>query len=139
MRTFYSPEKDVSDLVITRPDLSLKPDIDIKNNLNKSIRVGTVGKGGQGERIYSPKGIAITLSAYGGGAFAKTGGYLINDHTRRLHPRECARLMGYPDSYQIHPSANQAYKQFGNSVVVNVLQYIALNIGASLSHEYNFI
>lgn len=133
------PDKDVSNLIITRPDLSLKPDINIKNNSQRSIRVGTIGKGGQGERIYSPKGIAITLSAYGGGAFAKTGGYLINGHTRRLHPRECARIMGYPDSYKIHPSLNQAYKQFGNSVVVNVLQYIALNIGEALSHEYNFI
>ena len=41
--------------------------------------------------------------------------------------------MGYPDSYKIHPSLNQAYKQFGNSVVVNVLQYIAINIAESLN------
>ena len=94
--------------------------------------MGTVGKGGQGERIYSPKGIAITLSAYGGGAFAKTGGYLIEGKTRRLHPRECARIMGFPDSYLIHQNRNQAYKQFGNSVVINVLQYIAEVIGKTL-------
>ena len=37
---------------------------------NKSIRLGIVNKGGQGERIYSAKGIAITLSANGGGVFA---------------------------------------------------------------------
>jgi modification methylase hhaI len=56
-----------------------------------------------------------------------------------LHPRECARIMGYPDSYLIHSSASQAYKQFGNSVVVNVLQYITKNIGEALNYEYNYI
>lgn len=99
---------------------------------NSSIRLGIVNKGGQGERIYSTKGIAITLSANGGGVFAKTGGYLINGRTRKLHPRECARIMGYPDSYIIAKNANQAYKQFGNSVVIDVLQYIAIEIGRSL-------
>lgn len=127
------PDKDVSNLIINRPDIVLE-DIEIKENSNKTIRIGTVGKGGQGERIYSPKGIAITLSAYGGGVFSKTGGYLINGKTRKLHPRECARIMGYPDSYLIHPSSSQAYKQFGNSVVVNVLQYITKNMGEALSN-----
>lgn len=132
------PEEEVSDLIINRNDLILK-NINIKENSTKTIRIGTVGKGGQGERIYSPKGIAITLSAYGGGIFSKTGGYLINGKTRKLHPRECARIMGYPDSYLIHPSFTQAYKQFGNSVVIDVLQYIIINIGSSLNHEYCFI
>lgn len=132
------PESEVTDLIIHRDDLVLKENY-INENVPKTIRVGTVGKGGQGERIYNPKGIAITLSAYGGGIFAKTGGYLIKNHTRKLHPRECARVMGYPDDYQFNPSFSQAYKQFGNSVVINVLQYITYNIGASLNHEYNFI
>lgn len=132
------PDEEVSNLVISRPDLILK-DIEIKDNTSKPVRVGTVGKGGQGERIYSPKGIAITLSACGGGVFSKTGGYLVNGKTRKLHPRECARIMGYPDSYLIHSSSNQAYKQFGNSVVVNVLQYITINIGEALNHEYRFV
>lgn len=99
---------------------------------NKSIRLGIVNKGGQGERIYSTKGIAITFSAYGGGVFAKTGGYLVNGRPRRLHPRECARLMGYPDSYKISKKANQAYQQFGNSVVIDVLQYIGIEMGKAL-------
>ncbi len=101
---------------------------------NKAIRLGIVNKGGQGERIYSTKGIAITLSAYGGGVFAKTGGYLVNGKPRRLHPRECARLMGYPDSYKISKRTNQAYQQFGNSVVIDVLQYIAIEIGKALEN-----
>lgn len=37
---------------------------------------------------------------------------------RRLTPRECARLMGYPDSFSIPVSDTQAYRQFGNSVAV---------------------
>ncbi len=98
----------------------------------KSIRLGTVNKGGQGERIYSTKGIAITFSAYGGGVFAKTGGYLVNGRPRRLHPRECARLMGYPDTYKISKKVNQSYQQFGNSVVVDVLQYIGIEMGKAL-------
>lgn len=95
---------------------------------NKMIRLGIVNKGGQGERIYSTKGIAATLSASGGGVFAKTGGYLVNGKARRLSLRECARMMGYPDSYKIVSNKNDAYKQFGNSVVIDVLQHITEEI-----------
>lgn len=102
---------------------------------NRPVRIGTVGKGGQGERIYSVKGAAITLSAYGGGIFAKTGGYLVGGRPRRLHIRECARLMGYPDSYRFCGSAAQTYKQLGNSVVVDVLQQIAVRIGEALGRS----
>lgn len=40
---------------------------------------------------------------------------------RRLTPRECARLMGFPDTFRIPVSDTQAYKQFGNSVVMPVM------------------
>ena len=121
-------EEIVKNLYINRPDTYYNEREDNQYS-NKSIRLGIVNKGGQGERIYSTKGIAITLSAYGGGVFAKTGGYLINGKPRKLHPRECARIMGYPDSYKICKSTSQAYKQFGNSVVIDVLQLIAIEIG----------
>lgn len=124
-------ESMVSSLYVERPDTYFNGAEDNVYS-NKSIRLGTVNKGGQGERIYSTKGIAITLSAYGGGIFAKTGGYLINGKTRKLHPRECARIMGYPDSYKMSSSPNQAYKQFGNSVVIDVLQLIAIEIGKTM-------
>ena len=126
------PEK----LFVTKSNMILSDDREIGFS-NKTIRIGTVNKGGQGDRIYSPKGIAITLSAYGGGTFAKTGGYLVNGRTRKLHPRECARIMGYPDSYVMASNFNQAYKQFGNSVVVDVLQYIAEQIGDCLNNGSN--
>ena len=121
-------EKMVEKLYVSRPDTYYSITTDDTYS-DKPIRLGIVNKGGQGERIYSTKGIAITLSAYGGGVFAKTGGFLINGKTRRLHPRECARIMGYPDSYKICDNANQAYQQFGNSVVIDVLQYIGKEIG----------
>lgn len=44
---------------------------------------------------------------------------------RRLTPRECARLMGFPDTFKIPVSDTQAYKQFGNSVVVPVMAEVA--------------
>lgn len=44
---------------------------------------------------------------------------------RRLTPRECARLMGFPDDFEIVVSDTQAYKQFGNSVVVPVVEAVA--------------
>jgi len=124
-------ESDLSGLYVEREDVFFNGEEDNKHAC-KPIRLGIVNKGGQGERIYSPKGIAITLSAHGGGIFAKTGGYLIHGRTRRLHPRECARIMGFPDSYRITEHRNQAYKQFGNSVVIDVLQYIAAEIGNAL-------
>lgn len=128
---FLLSEELVRDLYVNRPDTYFNGNAD-NSYSNKPIRLGTINKGGQGERIYSTKGAAITLSAYGGGIFAKTGGYLVNGKSRKLHPRECARIMGYPDSYKISDNANQAYKQLGNSVVIDVLQYIAMEIGKSL-------
>jgi DNA (cytosine-5)-methyltransferase 1 len=44
---------------------------------------------------------------------------------RRLTPRECARLMGFPDTFRIPVSDTQAYKQFGNSVAVPVIAFVA--------------
>ena len=112
---------------VNRDDIIIK-NIEDNEYSNKSIKLGIVNKGGQGERIYSTKGVAITLSAYGGGIFSKTGGYLIDGKYRKLMPRECARIMGYPDDFKITDNKNQAYKQFGNSVVIDVLQYIAIQI-----------
>lgn len=100
--------------------------------LNKPIQIGKVNKGGQGERIYHVLGHAITLSAHGGGVGSKTGLYLINGKIRKLSPRECARIQGFPDSFILHSSNSQSYKQLGNSVPVNVLQYILIEIARVL-------
>jgi DNA (cytosine-5)-methyltransferase 1 len=49
----------------------------------------------------------------------------LNDNPRKLTPREAARLQGFPEGFKIPVSDNQAYKQFGNSVAVPVIQAIA--------------
>ena len=126
---YLLPEEQIAEkYYVDRPDIYISRESDNEYS-EKPLKLGIVNKGGQGERIYSTKGIAITLSAYGGGVFAKTGGYLVNGRYRRLVPRECARIMGYPDEFKIVSNDNQAYKQFGNSVVIDVLQLIAEQIG----------
>lgn len=101
---------------------------------NKPIQIGKVNKGGQGERIYHPLGHSITLSAYGGGVGSKTGLYLIDGKIRKLSPRECARVQGFPEYFKLNDSDTQSYKQFGNSVSVDVLQYIAIEIIKELNN-----
>ena len=44
---------------------------------------------------------------------------------RRLTPRECARLMGFPDDFPIPVSDTQGYKQFGNSVIPPLIRVLA--------------
>ena len=119
---------------IIRDDIVLK-DIEITRCEAKPIRIGTINKGGQGDRIYSPLGHAITLSAEGGGSGAKTGAYLINGHVRKLSPRECARVQGFPENFIIAEKTNQAYKQFGNSVALPVLKYIVGCINEAIQQE----
>jgi DNA (cytosine-5)-methyltransferase 1 len=51
---------------------------------------------------------------------------------RRLTPRECARLMGFPDTYKIVVSDTQAYRQFGNSIVVPAVSAVAKQVAATL-------
>lgn len=119
---------------IVRDDIVFK-DVNITECEPKPIRIGTINKGGQGDRIYSPLGHAITLSAEGGGSGAKTGAYLINGHVRKLSPRECARVQGFPESFIIAQKPNQAYKQFGNSVALPVLKKIVGCINEAIKSE----
>ena len=124
----------LDDLVIERSDLRLKEKLPDERE-NRPLRIGTVGKGGQGERVYSPKGHAITLSAFGGGIGAKTGMYLIDGQIRRLHPEECRRLMGFPEGFQLHERPNVSYKQFGNSVSVPVVREVFKSIEQALETQ----
>jgi DNA (cytosine-5)-methyltransferase 1 len=55
---------------------------------------------------------------------------------RRLTPRECARLMGFPDTFRIPVSDTRAYRQFGNSVVVDVMSHVAKLMQPVLEAEY---
>ena len=53
----------------------------------------------------------------------------IKKNPRKLTPRECARIQGFPDDFLVNAVSDvQIYKQFGNSVSVPVIQKIAENI-----------
>ena len=69
-------------------------------------------------------GITRTLSA----RYYKDGSEILipqeGKNPRRLTPRECARLQGFPDNFVIPVSNNQAYRQFGNSVVVPLMKEV---------------
>lgn len=128
--------------IIEREDISIykeyKPTKNIFNEIdlpNKPIQIGKVNKGGQGERIYHPSGHAITLSANGGGVGSKTGLYKVNGVIRKLSPRECARIQGFPEDFILPKSVTEAQKQFGNSVSINTLQFILKEISSTTQHN----
>ena len=81
---------------------------------------------GFGCSVVGREDISRTLSA----RYYKDGSEILvsrgsNQNPRRLTPRECARLMGYSDDFQIPVSDTRAYKQFGNSVVVPLIRHAA--------------
>lgn len=61
-------------------------------------------------------------------------GQINKEDIRKMTPREWARLQGYPDSYKLELSDTHLYKQFGNSVTVNVIEEIAKQIKEVLNH-----
>lgn len=58
-------------------------------------------------------------------------GVMHQGRMRHLTPRECARLQGYPDSFQHHPVDLHAYRQFGNSVSVPVIRAVISDLFAN--------
>ena len=86
---------------------------------------------GFGYGLVDLNGTSRTLSA----RYYKDGSEILipqeGKNPRRLTPRECARLQGFPDSFKIVVSDTQAYKQFGNSVVVPLMT----NVAALLVHK----
>ncbi|MCO5052077.1 MAG: DNA (cytosine-5-)-methyltransferase [Verrucomicrobiae bacterium] len=94
---------------------------------------------GFGFGLVTGKGIARTLSA----RYYKDGSEILisqgsRKNPRRLTPRECARLMGYPADFKIPVSDTQAYKQFGNSVVVPVVERIAKAVVEALQRPVDY-
>lgn len=81
---------------------------------------------GFGYGLVTKDDVARTLSA----RYYKDGSEILifrgkNKNPRRLTPRECARLMGFGDDFKIVVSDTQAYRQFGNSVVVPAICAVA--------------
>ena len=89
---------------------------------------------GFGYGIAPLDGISRTISA----RYYKDGSEILiaqeGKNPRRLTPRECARLQGFPDNFKIPVSDTQAYKQFGNSVVVPLMENVAKLIVEKLEY-----
>ena len=102
----------------------------------RPVQIGLIdSRNTQGYRVYSPKGKGITLCAQSGGPGGQTGLYLISGKPRKLTPRECARMQGFPESFQPHPCTFHARKQFGNSVAVPVVREIGRQLAAHLDQR----
>ena len=111
----------------------LEPTVDEKYTLSNHLwnylqeyrRKHRAKGNGFGYGLTDLDGVARTLSA----RYYKDGSEILipqeGKNPRRLTPRECARLMGFPDTFKIPVSDTQAYKQFGNSVVIPVVEKIA--------------
>lgn len=94
---------------------------------------------GFGFGLFTGKDVARTLSA----RYHKDGSEILisqgpRKNPRRLTPRECARLMGYPGDFKIPVSDTQAYRQFGNSVVVPVVERLAKSVVETLQRPADF-
>lgn len=121
------PEKQpiVKDILENVPDkkytLSDKLWIYLQNYAAKHREAGN----GFGYGIAPLDGVTRTISA----RYYKDGSEILIEqrgkNPRRLTPRECARLQGFPDTFKIPVSDTQAYKQFGNSVVVPLMSDVA--------------
>ncbi|MFZ4476215.1 MAG: DNA (cytosine-5-)-methyltransferase [Saprospiraceae bacterium] len=98
---------------------------------------------GFGFGLNSPEDVARTLSA----RYHKDGSEILikqeGRNPRRLTPRECARLMGYDrtgrPAFEIPVSDTQAYRQFGNGVVVPVIEAVAKHMKPHILGETNVI
>ena len=81
-------------------------------------------------KFLDPEGISITLTA----SDCNRLGVVQNNRPRRITPRECARLQGYPDSYILIDDDNAVYKQMGNAVTVPVVRTVLADY---LMHNYS--
>jgi len=93
---------------------------------------------GFGFGLFDGKDVARTLSA----RYHKDGSEILISQgpgktPRRLTPRECCLLMGYPPDFKITVSDTQAYRQFGNSVVVPVVEAVAAAVVQTLNRPAN--
>lgn len=94
---------------------------------------------GFGFGLVTGNDVARTLSA----RYHKDGSEILisqgpRKNPRRLTPRECAKLMGYPPDFKIPVSDTQAYRQFGNSVVVPVVERIAKRVVEALQRPVDY-
>ena len=115
----------MADILEKQPDDKYTLSDKLWNYLQNYAAKHKAAGNGFGYGIASPDGISRTLSA----RYYKDGSEILiaqnGRNPRRLTPRECARLQGFPDSFKIPVSDTQAYRQFGNSVVVPLIANVA--------------
>ncbi len=75
-------------------------------------------------KFLDPESISITLTA----SDTNRLGIVQNGIARRLTPRECARLQGFPDTYKLLDNDNAVYKQMGNAVSVPVIEAVITDL-----------
>jgi DNA (cytosine-5)-methyltransferase 1 len=94
---------------------------------------------GFGFGLFKKNEVARTLSA----RYYKDGSEILisqgaGKNPRRLTPRECCRIMGFPEEFKIPVSDTQAYRQFGNSIVVPVVSKIAQRVIETLARPIDY-
>lgn len=85
-------------------------------------------------KFLDPNSISITLTS----SDSNRLGVIQNNRPRRVTPRECARLQGFPDTFILNPSDVFAYKQFGNSVSVPVIKAVISDFIEQNKEELNW-
>ncbi|MCZ0900974.1 DNA cytosine methyltransferase, partial [Microcoleus sp. HI-ES] len=75
-------------------------------------------------KFLDPQKISVTIVA----SDANRLGVYYHNRVRRITPREAARLQGFSDSFMLHPNDDKAYHQLGNSVIINVVKAVALEV-----------
>ncbi|MBR8831058.1 MAG: IS1595 family transposase ISCco3 [Chroococcopsis gigantea SAG 12.99] len=124
----------IKDILETHPDNKYTLTDHLWNYLqNYALKHKEKGNG-FGYGLVDLEGIARTLSA----RYYKDGAEILipqaGKNPRRLTPRECARLMGFPESFIIPVSDTQAYRQFGNAVVPPVVEALGREVLKSLGN-----
>lgn len=123
--TYPAHKPVMADILEKQPDDKYTLSDKLWNYLQNYAAKHKAAGNGFGYGIASPDGISRTLSA----RYYKDGSEILiaqnGRNPRRLTPRECARLQGFPDSFKIPVSDTQAYRQFGNSVVVPLIANVA--------------
>lgn len=132
LSSIFHPEdgSEEGDEIFTTKDGKVQPKYTLTDKLwaylqNYALKHKAAGNG-FGYGLVNKDMISRTLSA----RYYKDGSEILvdrgpNKNPRRLTPRECARLMGFPEGWKIPVSDTQAYRQFGNAVAVPVIAEVA--------------
>ena len=130
--TPVEPKPVIKDILENKPDSKYTLSDKLWAYLQAYAAKHKAAGNGFGYGIAPLNGVSRTLSA----RYYKDGSEILiaqrNKNPRRLTPRECARLQGFPDTFKITVSDGQAYKQFGNSVVVPLMANVAKLIAKEL-------